>query len=506
MKVSQRKLGAILSYVSIIASTLVQLLYTPFLVGKLGQSEYGLYSLVSSMIGYLTVLDLGFGNAIVVHTAKFRAIGEVKKEQILHGMFKIVYIIIGIVAAIIGVIVALNSENIFSSTMTTEETQKIRIMLIILAFNLFMTFSFSIYSSIITANEQFVFQKILAIINTIAKPLLMIPLLFLGYKSIALCLVITVVNVAILIANYVFCKKKLKVKVKFQGFDRKLFKVIIGYSFWIFLTQIVDQINWGADQFILGVVSGAIAVSIYSAAAILNTMFISLATAISSVMLPKMSKMVATGASKKELSDEFIKVGRVQFIVVFLVASGIVLVGQEFIKVWLGNGFDEAYTVVLFLILPAMLSLIQNTGLSIIQAMNKFKFRALATFGMSIINIVISIFLAKKFGATGAAFGTGLSIMIVNVVVMSIYYKKVIKLDIIRFWKNIVVMFLKFLIPVGIILVIMAITRLEGRAALLTYGFIYVIIYAIATYLIVMNKYEKGMVDSFLKKIHLKRR
>ena len=64
---TNRKLGAILSYVSIIASTLIQLLYTPFLIRQLGQSEYGLYSLVNSIVGYLTVLDLGFGNAIVVY-------------------------------------------------------------------------------------------------------------------------------------------------------------------------------------------------------------------------------------------------------------------------------------------------------------------------------------------------------------------------------------------------------------------------------------------------------
>ena len=70
---NERKRGAILSYLSIILSTVVQLVYTPLLIRMLGQSEYGLYSLVSSIIGYLTVLDLGFGNAIVVFTAKYRA-------------------------------------------------------------------------------------------------------------------------------------------------------------------------------------------------------------------------------------------------------------------------------------------------------------------------------------------------------------------------------------------------------------------------------------------------
>ena len=88
---TQRKSGAILSYVSIIVNTLIQLLYTPLLIRMLGQSEYGLYSLVASIIGYLTIMDLGFGNAIIVYTAKYRAQGKKEEEQKLHGMFNIVF-------------------------------------------------------------------------------------------------------------------------------------------------------------------------------------------------------------------------------------------------------------------------------------------------------------------------------------------------------------------------------------------------------------------------------
>ena len=161
---NQRKIGAILSYVSIIVNTLIQLLYTPLLIRKLGQSEYGLYSLVASIIGYLTVLDLGFGNAIVVYTAKYRAQNKLEEEKKLHGMFKIVFIIIGIIAGILGLLLYFNVNNIFGNTMTTLEIDKMKIMMLILSFNLMITFSFSIYNSIISAYEKFIFQKLLAIL------------------------------------------------------------------------------------------------------------------------------------------------------------------------------------------------------------------------------------------------------------------------------------------------------------------------------------------------------
>ncbi len=498
---NQRKIGAILSYVSIVASTLVQLLYTPFLIRQLGQSEYGLYSLVSSIIGYLTVLDLGFGNAIVVHTAKYRAIGDTKKEQVLHGMFRRIYVIIGVIAGLLGLAFALGSGLFFGSTMSSEELNTLKINLLILSFNLFVTFTFTIYSSIITANEKFVFQKALAIINTIAKPLLMIPVLFMGYKSTALCLVITVVNLAVLLASRQYCVKKLATKIRFCGFDKVLFKTIIAYSIWIFLTQIVDKINWSADQFILGAVSGTIAVSVYSGASILNTLFINLSTAISGVMLPKMAKMIARNASKEELTNEFIKVGRIQYYVIFLMASGLVIFGKQFIRLWLGEGFEEAYTVALLLILPACLPLVQNLGLSIMQAMNKYKFKAISTFIMSLFNIAISIVLAKAFGATGAAVGTAIALVVCNIIIINIYYAKVIKLNIFKFWRQILKNTIFFAIPAIAAFFVIGNLQLNNWFTLLTAMVIYSVVFLVFAYITCTNQYEKGVVKKVFKRL-----
>ena len=346
---NERKTGAVLSYVSIVLSTLVQLLYTPLLTRMLGQSEYGLYSLVSSIIGYLTVLDLGFGNAIIVYTAKYRTQKKYAEEKKLHGMFFVVYLIIGLVAGLLGLALYFLVPTIFGATMTSVELNKMKIMMLILAFNLAMTFAFSIYSSIINAYEKFTFQKLMSIFNTIMKPLLMIPLLFLGYKSITMCVVITVVNIIVLLSNYFYCKKKLNINIKFMGFDKLLFKTIFGYSFFIFLGVVVDKVNWSVDQFILGAVSGTVAVSVYSIASHLNTLFVNLSTAVSGVLLPKMSKMVAEKATDDDLTNEFIKVGRIQYLIVFLMASGLTLFGKEFIYAWVGQEYNDSYYIALIL-------------------------------------------------------------------------------------------------------------------------------------------------------------
>ncbi len=497
----QRKTGVILSYALILVNTAIQLVFTPVLIRMLGQSEYGLYSLINSIIGYLTILDFGFGNAIIVYTTKYRALNQKEQEKKLHGMFRLVFLVLALIAVILGFILFLNTENIFSSTMNSDEIHKAKIMMLILTFNLGITFAFTIYSSIISAYERFTFQKIVALLNSLIKPIIMLPMLFLGFKSISMCIIITLVNVVVLLSNYVYCVKKLNISIKYKGFDAKLFKTILGYSIWIFLAIVVDKVNYSVDNFILGAISGTVAVSVYSIASTLDQSFINLSSAMSSVFLPKMTKMVSQKASAEKLTAEFIKIGRLQFYLLFLVCSAFILLGKNFIYLWAGSGFEDSYYITLLLILPGCVPLIQNIGLSIMQAMNKYKFKAISTSSMSIFNIIISIFLARKYGAIGAAVGTCLSLVICNCFLINIYYYKVIKLDVIKFWKNIFKMLIRYIVPFAFMVLLIRSTNLTGIYNLVVYGIVYTLIYFVVSYFFVFNDYEKKLCNSFFSKL-----
>lgn len=495
-----RKIGAILSYATIILTTLIQLVYTPLLIRNLGKSEYGLFSIVNSIIGYLTVLDLGFGNAIIVYTAKYRAQKKYDEEKKLHGMFFIIFGIISVIAGILGFILYLNVDNFFGNTMTALELKKAKIMMLILTFNLVMSFLFSIYSSIINAYEKFIYQKIVALLNTVLKPIIMIPLLFMGFKSITMVVVITILNMLTLLSNYIYCREKLNIRIKYCGFDKVLFKVIFSYSIWIFLGTVVDKLNWSVDQFVLGAICGTAAVSLYSVASQINSIFMNLSGAISGVLLPKVSKMVAEKTSVSKLTDEFIKVGRIQFYIIFLIASGIVLFGKEFIIWWVGESYIESYYCLLFLALPLTIPLIQNLGISIRQAMNKHRFAAIVNIIVAILNLILSIFLAQKYGPVGSALGTGIGTL-VSIMIINLYYNYNMKLDMKKFWKNIICLCSKYIIVIIAMILIMKIHKLSGIKNVIVYGGIYTTLYIFTTYLVCFNDYEKTLAKSILDKI-----
>lgn len=241
---NQIKAGAALNYVIIGINALVGLLYTPYMLRMLGQNEYGLFSLVASVISYLTILDFGFGNAIVRYTAKFRTENKTTEQYEMFGMFLKLFCAIGLFALCIGIILCFNVDNLFDKSMSPEELSKAKILLLILLINLALTFPLSVYGSIINAYENFIFQKLAQIARIVLSTIVMIVILRLGYKAIGLVVVQTIFNIAFLFGNAFYCRHKLKIKIVFGKMNWNFFREILFYSFWIFLAAITEQFYW----------------------------------------------------------------------------------------------------------------------------------------------------------------------------------------------------------------------------------------------------------------------
>ena len=498
---NQRKIGAILSYVVIALNMVVGLAYTPFLIRSLGQSEYGLYSIVYTVISYLTVMDMGFGNSIIIYTARYINQGDKEKQDKLHGMFFLIYCVIGVIATLIGIILFFNVDTLFGNSMTLEELSKARIMMLILTFNLAITFPLSIFGNIITAHEKFIINKLLKILQIILQPMMMIPLLLLGYKAIAMVVVVTLANVICLLLNTIICIKNLDVRLKFKGFDFSLLKEIFAYSFFIFLNQIIDKANWSLGQFLLGSLVGTAATAVFAVSTQLNNMYMNFSTAISGVMLPKVTKMEDSKASNKEFTDVFVKTGRVQYLLMALIITGFVLFGQVFINWWAGPGYEDAYIIACILMIPVTIPLIQNIGLSILQAKNLYKYRTIIFFGIAILNIAMSIPLTKMYGGIGTAIGTAVSLILGQGIILNIYYHKKVGINMIEFWKNILRMSIPivFVVLFGIGLNMLIVS--DSILILAVKIVLYTAVYGLLMWFFGMNTYEKDLIRKPVNKI-----
>ena len=501
MAINQLKAGAILSYVSIGLNNIVGLLYTPYMLRMLGQNEYGLYSLVASVVAYLTVLDLGFANAIVRYTAKFRAEGKEKEQYEMFGMFLILYSCIGIVAFILGLGIYFNVDRLFDASMTLDDLSKIRTMMLLMCFNLAFTFPMSIWGAIITAYENFIFQKLVNIVRIVLNPLVMIILLSMGYKAIAMVVVITLFNVLTLSINAWYCFKMIKIKIHFGQFDWRFLKEISAYSVWIFLDAIVTRFYSSMGQIVLGIYQGASMVAIYALAIQLKYIFGSFSTALNGVLLPKITAMVIKG-KKSEISELFIRIGRLQYFVVSYILVGFIVFGRDFIVLWGGKDYLESYYISLIIIIPYSFNLICNSGIVVLQAKNKVKHRSLFLIIVSLIGFVLTFPVTNKFGVYGCSIVISISIFVSNVLISNIIFCKEADIDIVRYWIEIIKM---LWLPILVIILfkfilVNYVLSISSYFELFVYAVLFSVIYIVLEIKINLNDEERCALSNIKSK------
>ncbi|MVX63208.1 oligosaccharide flippase family protein [Clostridium chromiireducens] len=496
------KTATIISYITLIAGNVISIVYTPIMLTTLGRGEYGLFTLVNTIISYIYLLDMGLGNAVIRYNSKYMAENNEQGLKKINGMFLVLYCIIAVLGIIIGILIYFNLGNIFSNGLNITEIQQIKLMFIVALVNLAFAFPLNVFSGIIMANERFIFTKVLALIRAVLNPIIMVSVLALGQRALGMLIASTIFNILLGIANIIYCFKILKIKMKFLGFDEGILAEIFRYSFFIFLSAIAYRIYWSTDQFILGMFVGAAPIAIYSIGSQFNGYFISFSNVISNMFLPKLTKL-ATEENKKELMNILVKISRIQFFIASFILIGFILVGKQFILIWAGEGYELSYYIAILLMVPQIFSIIQSLFATMLEAMSKHRVKALIYLGVAIFNLVLSLFLVQILGSIGCALGTAIG-MTINSLLNNWYYKFKLNLDMAYYWKNIIslawpatlclvlgYMLIRFINPIKYI-------------GILLFAIIFSIAYLLIFWILALNKYEKSLIKSVFMKFKSK--
>lgn len=500
---NQLRIGVVLSYVNLVISTAIPFFYTPIVLKLLGQAEYGLYSLASSVIGYLSLLSFGFGNTITRYLSKYRAEGDMESERKTFGFFLMLYGGLSILVLIGGFFISKNAHIFFNQKLSDVELEKLRTLTVIMTVNTALSFPHSVFYSILTSHERFIFRQSVDVFFTMAVPIANLVSLCMGYASVGMAFTSLVVQIITTAIHAFYCLKTLKIRPIFTILPGKLVREICGFSLFVFLATISDMLFWATDKVILGMLASTAAVAVYNIGGTFNNIVMSLSTSITGVLVPKITGMVVTNAPKSEWSDLMIRIGRLQFIIIGLIISGFTVFGRAFIDMWAGPDYADAFWVAVLTLFPLCIPLIQNTALNIVTAQNKHQFRSVMYFCIAVANAISTYLIVPYMGMIGAALCSCVSYLLGQGLTMNTYYYKVVGLDIPRFWKNILrmavvpgVMMLLGLLILNYIAVTNWIVFFAGVV-------VYTIIYCICMYAFVMNDYEKNLVRvPLLKLLH----
>lgn len=498
--INQVRAGAAVSYVTIFFNIISGFLYTPWLIKQLGQSDYAIYTLVTSVMTYF-VLDFGMGAAITRFIAKYRAENEPQKINNLLGVTTKLYLFIdGIILVALVVFYSL-SGNIYVN-LTPDELEKFKSVFIIAGTASLLSFPLLPVNGIYTAYEKLYIQKVFDLLSKVLTVSSVIIALLFGGGLYAVVLFNTFVNFIMLLAKFIYIRRSEKFNINLSHKDKQLQKSIFSFSLWVMVASIADRFFFTFIPSLLGVVSDSSEIAKFGVAVSIENYVCLFSSVFNNLFLPRVTKMVIKKEDPEKITDLMIKVGRIQLLVVLTIVTAIVSMGKEFIRCWVGAGYEDSYIVLAIVLIPTLVHFCQGIGVEMIYATNNVKYRALVYTLGSIISIAISLILGGKYGAIGAAIGIGVALVVSHVILINIIYKVKLELNVFRYFKECQLKLIPLAVISGVIgYVIMIAYPVDSLMLFIIKAGVWGIAHIAIMWLFGANKYEKGIVLGLVKKL-----
>lgn len=498
---TQIKIGALMSYVSIAFNILSGLLYTPWMVRQIGQSDYGLYTLGISLISFFA-MDFGLGAAVSRFLSQYKAINDKKGEERFLGItFKLFSIITAVILLTL-IIVFILIENIYVE-LTPLELEKLKVIYVIAGLFTVISFPFKPFDGILIANERFVFIKFVDLFHKFFTVVLLVISLSLGYGLYSIVLVNAAVGLVKIYLKYMYIRKKTDTNIEFSYRNKNLYLDIFKFSTWTTIIVVAQRFILNITPTILGAFAGSDEIAIFSIGMTIEGYTWTIALALGGLFLPRVTKLLnMNGSDMSEIENLLIKVGRIQFLIVGLIIAGFTSMGYEFMILWMGKDFNISYYVALLLIWPSIISLTQEIANTALIAKNEIRYRAITSITIALISIVLSMIMSPEFGAIGAAFSIFIANIIGQIIIMNIVYYKVLKINIFRFLRSChLKMFFPFSVTIMIGFIIQYLFPTQSLLLFMFKAMFISTVYFILMWIFSMNQYEKSLLYSVLSKI-----
>lgn len=497
----EKKSGVILSYLTMAVNILAGVIYVPLLLRTIGQDEYGLYQLLGGLSAYAALFDFGLSNTVSRFYIRYKQLGDKKQLENMLSISRMIFW--GLTAACLVVFLAIyfNLEKVFPK-LEPSQIHDGKIIFILLIISFCTSIPTYVYTAVSNAEEKFIFLKGMSFIVAILNPVCVVLVVLQHPSAISVVAVHTVLNVILSAIKILYVKLNLKTKFKFHGWDKALVKSLFAFSFFIFVNQIIDQVNWEVGKTLVGIINGDTAqIAMLSIGLQLGKYYMMFSSNIASVFFAQINRTIIQDPTMGETNRLFVKVGRVQALIMGLILSGFIIFGQEFVNVWAGSENSNAYYIALALMVALFIPLVENVGISILQAKNQHYWRSIVYIILAAINVIICVVSIRKIGIYGAVLGTVISFIVGNNILINIVYKVKAKVDINALFKYL----FKFVLIVGVLTAIVYIVNLlipvKGYLLLFVKILVYCILYALLVWFTLMNGYEKSLVISAARKI-----
>lgn len=488
--------AALISYASVFFSIAAGLVYTPWMIRTIGQADYGLYTLATSLIS-LFLMDFGLGSAVARFLSGYYAEGRHGDAANFLGVVYRFYLIIAGVVALVLVGAYFFLGKIYVE-LSHAELNTLKSLYVIVATYSVISFPLLPINGVLLAAERLVSLRLTSLSEKVVTVVLTVGALLLGWGVVGLVAMNAISNLGFAWLRYGIARRIPGSAANMAHKDRGLVRRILGFSGWVTVSQLAQRMIFNISPTVLAAVSGAREIAVFGLAAALEGYVFAFTSALRGMFLPRVSRLLVGKDSSQRMLDLMVSVGRLQLYVVGLMVIGFASVGREFVSVWLGEQYGVVYTAGLLLMAPALVEAPQEIAATAVTASDKVRLQAYTYVVMAVLNLVLLGVLAPRLGALGAS----LSICIAYLArtgMMSAVYSRALQIDMMAYFRR---TYGSWLVPAALSLASGIATAIltagNGWMGVLAGTLVTALVYASSMMLLSFNDYEKGLLRDAL--------
>lgn len=382
---------------------LVALATVPLVVAGLGEAGYGVYALVTAIVGYFAVIDINVTAGSVKFISAQHARGEHDQVVATLCFGLAIYALIGALGAL-GLVASADLLVTRVFTVPAGLTDEAVACLRLAALGFFLGQLQSYLHSVPQALMRFDVSGRFEMVFGTLVPLLTVAVLLLGGDLFEVILLRVVASAAHCLVLWRGVGRLLP-DLGWRWPGRGVRRAILGFSGWSFLSRFATLSYAHGDKLIIGALVGVTGLAYFTVAATLANRALGLTFRLSGVFFPAASALAA-GGELARLERAYLKATRY---VVYLNAAMLVLLAvfaHSLLAWWMGTGFARGGAVVLAVMaLSHFVDSLTSLPSLVNDGMGHPRVSGLFALGRALAGLAIVYAGVARWGIDGAAWG-----------------------------------------------------------------------------------------------------
>lgn len=399
------------------------ILLTPYILGHLNDTEFGVWVILSVLLTSTGLLDLGLGSSFVKFISAYYTYEDYAKINKVLFSGLIFYMLHGAILVGIGLAVRPLFLSVFGlSAIEGVSNSYLYVLLACVIGNFGMMFS-SVFRGIQRMDRANAIDMAMSVINIIGTVVVLQS--HLGLRGLALN---AIANAVIYVAiSWVAVRRAIpSISLGFH-FDGSLLKEMFGYGTQILVSRVGGLACFQVDKLIAASFLGVASVKFYEVSARMATLMRAFPLLMMSAIIPAASELGVRNEKEKIIRTYVMTSKYVALITIGLVGF-IVLEADSILRLWLGDRFDVRSVMILqILAIGYGANVLGGAASQIGAGVGRPEFDMHSTILLTVLSPVLGVVLVQQFGAVGAAAGTALALIISATYLLIMFHRKYVE-------------------------------------------------------------------------------